>query len=179
MPLLRQAVDRLLSLTPQAKLPPPPQQMTTGAARTSAQEMPMLPKSETLGLIAAAATRHNVPAVFIQSIVAAESNFDCTVVSPKGAIGLMQLMPETAEQFGADPTVPAQNIDAGTRYLRWLMDRYRNSKKHVAAAYNAGPAMVDRYHGIPPFKETRTYVSRVMNYLRQFEGSRKGGPKKG
>jgi soluble lytic murein transglycosylase-like protein len=123
-------------------------------------------------LIKAAASRHNVPAAFVKSIVAAESNFDADAVSPKGAIGLMQLMPGTAQEYGADPTVPEQNVDAGTRYLRVLMDkykRYRNSLRRVIAAYNAGPGVVDRYRGVPPYKETRGYVTRVLSYLRQFE----------
>lgn len=126
-------------------------------------------------LIAAAAARHNVPSALVQSIIAAESNFNCAAISLKGAIGLMQLMPETAQQFGADPTVPAENIDAGTRYLRYLMDRYQHSRssvKRVIAAYNAGPGMVDRYRGIPPFRETRSYVARVLFFLRQFGGER-------
>jgi soluble lytic murein transglycosylase-like protein len=133
-----------------------------------------LPKQETLRLIDEAAQRHKVPSAFVKSIVAAESNFDCNVVSPRGAIGLMQLMPQTAEEYGADPTVPAQNIDAGTHYLRVLMDRYSRSKsslKRVIAAYNAGPAMVDRYRGIPPFRETRQYVARVLNFMRRFKRS--------
>jgi soluble lytic murein transglycosylase-like protein len=131
-----------------------------------------MPREELMELIHAAALRHNVPSAFVKSIVAAESNFDPNVVSPKGAIGQMQLMPATAEEYGADPTVPAENIDAGTHYLRVLMDRYhhgRSSLKRVIAAYNAGPAMVDRYRGIPPFPETRLYVARVLSFLRQFE----------
>jgi soluble lytic murein transglycosylase-like protein len=127
-------------------------------------------------LIAGAAARHNVPAAFVTSIVAAESNFNCAALSPKGAIGLMQLMPETAQQFGADPAIPAQNIDAGTRYLRWLMDRYQKGRyniQHVIAAYNAGPAMVDRYRGVPPFKETRNYVIRVLGFLKQFSPAKR------
>jgi soluble lytic murein transglycosylase-like protein len=133
-----------------------------------------LTKAETMLLIEDSAARHNVPSAFVASIVAAESNFDCSAVSPKGAVGLMQLMPETAQQFGADPAIPAQNIDAGTRYLRWLMDRYqktRNSITHVIAAYNAGPAMVDRYRGVPPFRETRTYVKRVMAFMKEYSRS--------
>ncbi|HWB86714.1 MAG TPA: lytic transglycosylase domain-containing protein [Bryobacteraceae bacterium] len=127
---------------------------------------------DTHALIKAAAQKHGVPAEFIRSIVAAESNFDRDAVSPKGAIGLMQLMPETARQFGADPSIPGENIDAGTRYLRVLMDRYhkyRDWMKRVIAAYNAGPAAVDRYRGVPPYRETRKYVARVLTYLRQFK----------
>jgi soluble lytic murein transglycosylase-like protein len=127
---------------------------------------------DTHALIRAAAKKHRVPAAFVKSIVAAESNFDCDAVSSKGAIGLMQLMPDTAKQFGADPTIPEQNIDAGTRYLRVLMDKYqkhRNSMTRVIAAYNAGPGMVDRYRGVPPFRETRGYVVRVMKFFRLFQ----------
>ena len=81
-------------------------------------------------------------------------------------------MPGTAMEFGADPRIPEQNIDAGTRYLRVLMDKYgrhRNSLERVIAAYNAGPRTVDRYRGIPPFRETRRYVLRVLSYLQRFE----------
>ena len=153
-----------------------PQPETPGEGNETAPANPLLSKAETLVLIDDAAARHRVPAAFIASIVAAESNFNCAAISPKGAIGLMQLMPDTARQFGADPAVPAQNIDAGTRYLRWLMERYqkrRNSIHHVIAAYNAGPAMVDRYRGIPPFRETRMYVARVLGFLKQFSLSGK------
>jgi len=104
--------------------------------------------------------------------VAAESNFNCDAISPKGAIGLMQLMPATAEEYGADPNIPEQNIDAGTQYLRVLMDKYsrhRNSLARVIAAYNAGPGSVDRYRGVPPFRETRAYVARVLKLLRHYE----------
>jgi soluble lytic murein transglycosylase-like protein len=123
-------------------------------------------------LIGAAASKHNVPQGFVRSIVAAESNFNSEAVSPKGAIGLMQLMPETAKMYGADPSVPDQNVDAGTHYLRVLMDRYKkspNALPRVIAAYNAGPGMVDRYRGIPPFRETRNYVGRVLAFLGRFE----------
>jgi soluble lytic murein transglycosylase-like protein len=140
-------------------------------AAWTAPAIPLLSKAEALLLIAGAAARHRVPAAFVASIVAVESNFKSTAISPKGAIGLMQLMPNTARQFGADPAVPAQNVDAGTRYLRWLMARYQhrnNSIRHVIAAYNAGPGMVDRYRGVPPFRETRRYVTRVLGHLRQF-----------
>jgi Transglycosylase SLT domain len=132
---------------------------------------PPVPKAETLKLIAGASAKYRVPAAFVTSIVAAESNFDNTAVSEKGAIGLMQLMPETARQFGADPAVPAENIDAGTHYLRWLTNRYgkrRGAIKCVIAAYNAGPGVVDHYRGVPPFRETRTYVARVLAFLKRF-----------
>ena len=132
-------------------------------------------KLDTHALICMAAEKHGVPAAFVKSIVAAESNFDCEALSPKGAVGLMQLMPQTAKEYGADPTIPAQNVDAGTHYLRTLMDRYRkhgDSLQRVIAAYNAGPAMVDRYHGVPPFRETRRYVTRVISFFHRFQKER-------
>src|SRR5580765_4236701 len=123
-PALRSALERLRFAFPHHEAAP----VAASASRDAASgpdlrhsEIPLLPKAETLGLIAAAAAKHNVPAAFVQSIVAAESNFNCGAISPRGAIGLMQLMPETASQYGADPKIPEQNIDAGTRYLRWLM----------------------------------------------------------
>ena len=130
---------------------------------------------DTNALIRAAARKHGVPAVFIKSIVAAESNFDASAISPKGAIGLMQLMPATAQLFGADPAVPAQNVDAGTHYLRILLakyHKYRDGLRRVIAAYNAGPAAVDHYRGVPPYPETRTYVARVLYYLKLFRNER-------
>jgi soluble lytic murein transglycosylase-like protein len=83
----------------------------------------------------------------------------------------MQLMPATAQEYGADPAVPEQNVDAGTQYLGRLLKRYarhRNGLSRAIAAYNAGPGVVDRCHGIPPFRETRTYVARVLAFLRQY-----------
>lgn len=123
-------------------------------------------------MIKAAALRHKVPAAFVKSIVAAESNFDPTAVSSKGAIGLMQLMPDLAQEYGVDPRIPEQNIDGGTRYLKVLIQRYQKSRdwlRRTIAAYNAGPGMVDKYRGVPPFKETRTYVARVLTFYRQFQ----------
>ena len=126
-------------------------------------------------MIKVSAKKHNVEAALVKSIVKAESAFNANAVSPKGAIGLMQLMPETAEQFGADPLIPEENIEAGTHYLRVLMDRYRgyrNRLTRVIAAYNAGPGTVDKYRGVPPYKETRGYVTRVLTYFREFQRER-------
>jgi soluble lytic murein transglycosylase-like protein len=130
---------------------------------------------DTAALIRAAARKHGVSAAFIKSIVAAESNFDAAAVSPKGAIGLMQLMPATARLFGADPDIPAQNVDAGTSYLRVLLGKYhkyRDCLRRVIAAYNAGPGAVDHYRGVPPYPETRTYVARVLNFMKRFQHER-------
>jgi soluble lytic murein transglycosylase-like protein len=122
-------------------------------------------------VVAAASRKHRVPQAMIKSVIAAESGFRPDAVSNKGAIGLMQLMPATAEEMGADPSVPEQNIDAGTQYLGQLIFRYRNTRdkfKRAVAAYNAGPGMVDRYHGVPPFRETRTYVKRVLGLYKVY-----------
>ena len=124
--------------------------------RPPAQELVIAPKPvkqvvDTHALIHAAAARHKVPVAIVKSIVAVESNFDCDAVSSRGAIGLMQLMPATAQEYGADPTIPEQNIDAGTRYIKVLMKRYakcRNWLHRVIAAYNAGPAVVDMAFGV-------------------------------
>lgn len=124
-------------------------------------------------VIRAASRRHRVNAAFVKSIIAAESNFAPDAVSPKGALGLMQLMPDTAHEYGAlNPKNPEQNVDAGTRYLGWLLRRYQkqpNSFQQAIAAYNAGPGTVDRYHGIPPYRETRTYVTRVMAFYKKYQ----------
>jgi soluble lytic murein transglycosylase-like protein len=128
----------------------------------------MLSRAEVSALIGDAARKHKLPPAFVTSIVAAESAFQSDAVSPKGALGLMQVMPETASEMGLDAAVPEQNVEAGTKYLAGLIRYYqkksRNWLKHAIAAYNAGPAQVDRYRGVPPFRETRSYVSRVLAF---------------
>lgn len=122
-------------------------------------------------MIAAASRKHQVSPAFVKSIIAAESGFSQEAVSPKGAVGLMQLMPETAREFGADPAVPEQNIDAGAQYLSWLLRRYagkRDALRRAIAAYNAGPGAVERYRGVPPYRETRTYVRRVLRFYKKY-----------
>src|SRR5579872_1130234 len=128
-------------------------------------------------VIRAASHKYQVPASFIKSIIAAESAFSPDVVSPKGAIGLMQLMPETARQLGADPTIPEQNVDAGTNYLSSLLHLYANNKhqmQNTIAAYNAGPGAVQRYKGVPPYRETRAYVTRVMRFFAKYQKEETG-----
>jgi len=151
---------------------PDPGIAVTGPPLPAVRTIPPAFPKNLHALIQAAARKHRVPAAFIKSIVAAESNFDSSALSSRGAIGLMQLMPGTAQQYGADPTIPEQNLDAGTCYLRVLMNRYRKYRNWmhcVIAAYNAGPAVVDRYRGVPPYPETRIYVARVLSFLRHFQ----------
>lgn len=121
---------------------------------------------QNIDLYGETAKRHGLPPALVRSIVKAESNGRSDAVSPKGAIGLMQLMPGTARDLGADPAIPEQNVDAGTRYLRDLLARYEDKDDQVAravAAYNAGPGAVDKYNGVPPYRETQNYVRRVLN----------------
>ena len=112
-----------------------------------------------------AAHKFALPESFVKSVMRAESGFQPAAVSPKGALGLMQLMPETARFLGVDPKDPRQNAEGGARYLRELLERYQNDPDQVLlalAAYNAGPAAVEKYHGVPPWRETREYILRVL-----------------
>jgi soluble lytic murein transglycosylase-like protein len=118
----------------------------------------------------AAADKYGLPRHLVRSVMAAESGFQPLAVSPKGAIGLMQLMPGTAAELGVDPYDPAQNVDAGTRYLRDLLSKYDGGLRHALAAYNAGPAAVDRYNGVPPYRETVNYVFRIENAFKKASG---------
>ena len=107
--------------------------------------------------------KYNVPADLIHSVIAAESAYNTGAVSPKGAAGLMQLMPETAAQYGVqDRFDAAQNIMGGVQYLRDLCRLYRNRTNLVLAAYNAGQEALKKYKGVPPYPETREYIRRVM-----------------
>ena len=115
-------------------------------------------------LIASAASRYQIDPDFVASVVKAESGFNPTAVSPKGARGLMQLMPRTAARLGVENALdPAANVEGGTKYLRQLLDQYDGDAVKVLAAYNAGPQRVEQYGGIPPYPETRAYVARIID----------------
>jgi hypothetical protein len=119
-------------------------------------------------LIAEAAERYRLDGLLLAAVVEAESGYDPRAISPRGALGLMQLMPATAAHYGAtEPADPRANVRAGARYLRDLLRRFDDDLELALAAYNAGPANVARYGGVPPFRETTAYVERVLRiYLR-------------
>ncbi len=119
-------------------------------------------------LIFETARRHSLNPALVAAVVKTESNFQSRAVSPKGARGLMQLMPATASRFGVGRSEihnPKRNLEAGATYLRWLLDRYEPNLDFALAAYNAGEGTVDRYRGVPPYRETRNYVQRIYGLL--------------
>jgi hypothetical protein len=141
-------------------LPDPPQ--------PSAPSLIPPPALDVHDLLSKAGAQHNIDVALLASVVSAESGGRPNAVSRTGARGLMQLMPGTAQQLGvADAFRPDQNIAGGSAYLDSLLTRYNDNLALALAAYNAGPAAVDRYHGIPPFRETRAYVARVMNEFKR------------
>jgi soluble lytic murein transglycosylase-like protein len=109
----------------------------------------------------AAALKYGLPVELVRSVMAAESAGRPDAVSHKGAIGLMQLMPDTARELGVNPYDPIQNVDGGTRYLRDMLLRFDGRLWHALAAYNAGPGAVEKYNAIPPYRETIQYVNRI------------------
>jgi len=133
------------------------------------QEVPLPPSTQTATRedverwVNSASDQHSVDPDLIRSVIKAESGFNSRAVSPKGAQGLMQLMPSTASQLGVkDAFAPGENIEGGTRYLRDLLVLYNNDMAKALAAYNAGPQRVAQYNGVPPYRETHAYVARVI-----------------
>lgn len=127
--------------------PPPP-----------AAPAPSLPQ-----IVNQASDRHLIDADLIHSVIRAESGTNARALSPKGAQGLMQLMPQTASRLGVkDAFDAAANVDGGTQYLRELLERYHYDLVKALAAYNAGPQRVEQYRGVPPYRETRAYVARII-----------------
>ncbi|MFN3228898.1 MAG: lytic transglycosylase domain-containing protein [Asticcacaulis sp.] len=138
-----------------ASLPP----SATPASEPAATSVPF--ESE----INAAARDYQLSADLIGTLIRQESGFNASAVSPRGAIGLMQLMPATARELGVDPRDPAANIRGGAAYLRRQLDRFEGRLDLALAAYNAGAGAVDRHGGIPPYAETLTYISRILDRL--------------
>ncbi len=149
-------------------VPPPPPAKPEAAPVASVVEI-VTPEK----LIEEAAVHNGLRPEFVRSVARAESGFQPNALSPKGAIGLMQLMPQTAAELGANPKDPRENAEAGARYLKALLLKYKDSADPVRmalAAYNAGPGAVERYRDIPPYRETQIYIERVVQrYLSELK----------
>jgi soluble lytic murein transglycosylase-like protein len=123
-------------------------------------------------VILSASSRHSIDADLIRAVIKTESDFNSNARSPKGAMGLMQLMPDTAKQHNvADAYNPLDNVEGGVRHLRLLLSRYGGNVELSLAAYNAGVTAVERYGGIPPYAETREYVRRVLHFYDRYRAT--------
>jgi soluble lytic murein transglycosylase-like protein len=149
--------------------PAKPRNATVGAkvlpvaAVTASPVKPVAPV-ELDTLVQKTAEKHHVDAKLVRAVISTESNWNASAVSRKGALGLMQLIPTTAQRLGVGNAFdPAQNVDAGVRYLGMLLERYNGDLSKTLAAYNAGPGAVDRFGGVPNFRETRSYVQKVTS----------------
>lgn len=135
-----------------------------------AEKSDRLPRAGIGDLIQRYAELYNLEPALLRAVIRAESNFCATAVSSKGALGLMQLHPDTlAELAITDAFDPEQNIAGGSRYLRKMLRRFNGDLELALAAYNAGPGTVEQYGGVPPFSETRTYIERVKTFARLYK----------
>lgn len=124
-------------------------------------------KTEIMDLVDKTCEKYNIDSKLVKALIQQESGFNPNAKSKAGALGLMQLMPKTAQGLGVnDPMDPKDNIDGGVRYLKQMLDKFHGNKILALAAYNAGPNAVEKYNGIPPYKETQNYVNSILkNYL--------------
>jgi soluble lytic murein transglycosylase-like protein len=145
-------------------VPDPPAALATASPSMRPERAAVLNPADLHEMLSQAGQAHNLDVDLLASVVKAESNGNARAVSRAGAQGLMQLMPSTAGDLGVqDSFEPGQNVRGGSAYLDALLTRYHDNLALALAAYNAGPAAVDKYHGIPPYRETRVYVARVMH----------------
>ena len=147
--------------------PPAPAPNPAPAVSASTANLPAKTPEQ---LLEEAAMKHGIPISFVKLVARAESAFNPKAVSPKGAIGLMQLMPATAQSLGADPWDPAQNAEAGARHLKELLEKYEDypdQLRRALAAYNAGPGAVQKYNGVPPYRETQGYVHKIVEQYKR------------
>lgn len=136
-------------------------------ARRVAQRLVRVPEEKLDELVGRYAEQHRLEPKLVRAVIQVESGYNAAARSVKGAMGLMQLMPGTAQELGVDdPYDPEQNIRGGTSYLRRMLDRFEENLVHALAGYNAGPDAVVQYGGVPPYAETRAYVERVMRLVR-------------
>src|SRR5713226_8136440 len=146
--------------------------------RASAPEITLPPAPEApsamRNMVDQIAERHEVDRDLVHSVIRVESNYNPYAISEKGALGLMQLYPSTARRFGvSDAFNPAQNVDGGVRYLKFLLEHYKGDRHLALAAYNAGEGTVERFGGVPPYRETRNYVYQVGKKLDEAKEARK------
>jgi soluble lytic murein transglycosylase-like protein len=170
------AQDGIVLSNEHAPAPPPAQALAAARARTAAKaSLPAAgPRARQFApLVRAAAHAHGLPEALLQAVVETESGFNAGAVSPKGAVGLMQLMPQTARDLRVkDARDPADNLDGGARYLKQLLALHGNDLSLALAAYNAGPGAVQRTGGIPPFAETQRYVPRVISRFHSLQSQK-------
>ncbi len=161
-PQLKQVNANIINQTPQTSLNTALQEIMSAQANTTTAS-----KSQILNVVNQIAEKHGVDEKLVQALIKQESGFNPNAKSKAGAMGLMQLMPSTAKNLGVqDPYNVVQNVEGGVKYLKSMLNKYNGNVILALAAYNAGPGAVDKYDGVPPYKETQNYVRNILaNYL--------------